>query len=54
MVNKKLTTEDRNQKTLNFDLASTKEKLELINNEDKLVPLAVEKELDHIEKSKKR
>ncbi len=49
MVDKKLTTEDRNQKTLNFDLASTREKLELINNEDKLVAFAVEKELDHIE-----
>ncbi len=49
MVDKKLTTEGRNQKTLNFDLASTREKLELINNEDKLVALAVEKELDHIE-----
>ncbi len=49
MVDKKLTTEGRNQKTLNFDLASTREKLELINNEDKLVAFAVEKELDHIE-----
>ncbi len=51
MVNKNLTTEGRNQKTLNFDLASTREKLELINGEDKLVPLAVEKEINHIEEA---
>lgn len=45
---KKIGTEQRNQRTLNIDKVSTKEILKLINNEDKTVPYAVEKEIDHI------
>lgn len=44
----KLTTESRNQNTMNIDEASTLELVSLINNEDKLVPIAVEKELGKI------
>ncbi len=44
----KITTEKRNEKTKNIDLMSTKEILALINNEDKTVPLAVEKSIDQI------
>ncbi|BCR36815.1 N-acetylmuramic acid 6-phosphate etherase [Mariniplasma anaerobium] len=46
----KISTEKRNIKTKNIDLVSTKEILELINNEDKTVPLAVEKVIDQIAK----
>lgn len=45
---KKIGTEQRNQNTLNIDRVSTKEILKLINNEDKTVPYAVEKEIEHI------
>ena len=41
----KLTTESRNESTLNIDKVSTLEMVKLINNEDKKVALAVEKEL---------
>lgn len=44
----KISTEKRNHNTKNIDLVSTKEILTLINNEDKTVPLAVEKALDQI------
>lgn len=44
----KISTEKRNLKTKNIDLVSTREILELINNEDKTVPLAVEKVIDQI------
>ena len=46
----KISTEKRNIKTKNIDLVPTKEILELINNEDKTVPLAVEKVIDQIAK----
>jgi N-acetylmuramic acid 6-phosphate etherase len=46
----KISTEKRNIKTKNIDLVSTKEILELINNEDKTVPLAVGKAIDQIAK----
>lgn len=46
-----LSTEQRNPNSLNIDLASTAEIIAIINNEDKLVPLAVEKELPWIEKA---
>lgn len=44
----KLTTESRNERTLNIDNVSTLEMVTLINEEDKLVPIAVEKELPQI------
>ncbi len=47
----KLTTEKRNPNSKNIDLASTGEILRIINEEDKTVPLAVEKELPYIEKA---
>lgn len=46
-----LSTEQRNPKSTNIDLSSTAEILKIINNEDKTVPLAVEKELPYIEKA---
>lgn len=46
----KISTERRNHKTKNIDLVSTSEILQLINNEDKTVPLAVEKVIDQIAK----
>ncbi|MGL4452275.1 MAG: N-acetylmuramic acid 6-phosphate etherase [Sarcina sp.] len=45
-----LTTESRNKNTLNIDKVSTIEMVKLINEEDKKVPLAVEKELESIAK----
>ena len=45
---KKIGTERRNQNTMNIDKVSTVEILQLINNEAKTVPYAVEKEIDHI------
>lgn len=45
---KKIGTENRNPNTMNIDKVSTREVLVLINNEDKTVPYAVEKEIDHI------
>jgi len=44
----KITTEKRNKNTKNIDMATTCEILKLINNEDKTVPLAVEKAIDQI------
>ncbi|MGE5363571.1 MAG: N-acetylmuramic acid 6-phosphate etherase [Bacteroidota bacterium] len=43
-----LTTEQRNPNSMDIDARSTAEILAIINNEDKLVPLAVEKELPYI------
>lgn len=43
-----LTTENRNLNTMNIDKVSTIEMLKMINNEDKIVPLAVEKEISKI------
>ncbi len=45
---KKIGTENRNPNTMNIDKVSTQEILVLINNEDKTVPFAVEKEIAHI------
>jgi N-acetylmuramic acid 6-phosphate etherase len=47
----KLTTEQRNPNSLNIDNLSTLEILKIINQEDKLVPLAVEKEIPYIEQA---
>lgn len=44
----KLTTESRNQNTLNIDKVSTLEMVKIINSEDKKVALAVEEELPKI------
>ena len=43
-----LVTEKRNENTKKIDSVTTVEMLKLINNEDKTVPLAVEKELNKI------
>ena len=45
---RKLVTEQMNQSTKCIDRCSTKDMLYLLNQEDKKVPYAVEKELDHI------
>ncbi len=42
------TTESRNEHSTNIDQAGTREILAIINNEDKTVPFAVERELDRI------
>ncbi len=47
----KLSTEQRNPKSMDIDARSTKEILKIINEEDKTVPLAVEKELPYIEEA---
>lgn len=47
----KLSTEQRNAKSMNIDTASTSEILKIINEEDKSVPKAVAKELPYIEKA---
>lgn len=47
----KLTTEQRNPKSMDIDVSSTAEILKIINEEDKTVPLAVEKELPYIEEA---
>ncbi len=44
----KLSTEQRNPRSMNLDSLSTEEILKLINSEDKLIPLAVEKEIPYI------
>jgi N-acetylmuramic acid 6-phosphate etherase len=44
-------TEQKNKKTENIDMLPTREILQLINEEDKKVAIAVEKELDNIEKA---
>ena len=46
-----LSTEQRNPKSMNIDNSSTAEILKIINEEDKTVPLAVEKELPFIEQA---
>jgi len=46
-----LSTEQRNPNSMNIDVASTAEILKIINDEDKAVPIAVEKELPFIEKA---
>ena len=46
-----LTTEQRNPRSKEIDLLSTQDILKLINSEDKLVPLAVERELEFIAKA---
>lgn len=44
----KIATEQRNDKTMHIDELSTLEMVKLINDEDKMVAVAVEKELGHI------
>ncbi len=44
-----LTTETRNMNTMNLDQMTVMEVLETMNNEDKNVPVAIEKELPQIE-----
>lgn len=46
-----LVTESRNENTKNIDTVTTIEMLSLINQEDKSVPLAVEKEISNIAKA---
>jgi N-acetylmuramic acid 6-phosphate etherase len=46
-----LSTEQRNPKSMDIDARSTREILEIINNEDKTVPFAVEKELPYIDQA---
>lgn len=45
---KKIGTEQRNPNTMKIDVATTREVVRLINEEDKTVALAVEKEIDAI------
>lgn len=47
----KLTTEQRNPRSMDIDAKSTAEILKIINDEDKLVPFAVEQELQYIEQA---
>ena len=51
IVLEKLTTESRNENTLNIDKVSTLEMVKIINNEDKKVAFAVENELENIAKA---
>jgi len=44
----KLSTEQRNPRSMNLDSLSTEEILRLVNSEDKLVPVAIEKEIPFI------
>jgi N-acetylmuramic acid 6-phosphate etherase len=44
----KLSTEQRNPRSMDIDARSTIEILQIINDDDKLVPLAVEKEIPYI------
>ena len=46
-----LSTEQRNPNSMDIDARSTIEILKIINDEDKKVPIAVEKELPYIEKA---
>ena len=46
-----LSTEQRNVNSMNIDNESISGILKIINNEDKTVPYAVEKELPYIEKA---
>lgn len=50
---KKLPTEQRNPNSENIDSASVREILEIINDQDALVPIAVKKEIPFIEKAVK-
>ncbi len=47
----KLSTEQRNPRSMNIDVAPIPEILRIINEEDKTVPFAVEKELPYIAKA---
>jgi N-acetylmuramic acid 6-phosphate etherase len=47
----KLMTEQRNPRSMDLDRLSTEGVLRLINSEDKLVPLAVEREIPYIEQA---
>ena len=47
----KLTTEQRNPRSMEIDAKSTLEILQIINEEDKIVPFAVESELPYIEQA---
>jgi N-acetylmuramic acid 6-phosphate etherase len=47
----KLSTEQRNPHSMDIDARSAREILQIINEEDKTVPYAVEKELPYIEKA---
>jgi N-acetylmuramic acid 6-phosphate etherase len=47
----KLLTEQRNPRSMDLDRLSTEGILRLINSEDKLVPLAVEREIPYIEQA---
>jgi len=47
----KLSTEQRNPNSVNIDMQSTEEILRIINEEDKKVPFAVEKEIPYIAKA---
>ncbi|MFC0525369.1 N-acetylmuramic acid 6-phosphate etherase [Pontibacillus salicampi] len=49
-----LTTETRNENTMNLDDMSTKDFLRVMNEEDQKVPKAVEQEIDHIEQAVQR
>ena len=44
----RLSTEQRNQNSINIDKQSSEEILRIINDEDKSVPFAVEKEIPYI------
>ena len=46
-----LSTEQRNKKSIDIDFASTAKMLKIENNEDKTIPLAIEKELPYNEKA---
>lgn len=47
----KLSTEQRNPRSMEIDAKSTAEIIKIINDEDKLVPYAVEQELPYIEQA---
>lgn len=47
----KLSTEQRNPRSMDIDAKSTAEIIKIINDEDKLVPYAVERELPYIEQA---
>ena len=47
----RLTTEGRNPRSMHIDTMSTEDMMRCINEEDKLVPLAVEKEVPNIAKA---
>lgn len=51
MTEPKTTTEEQNHKTMNLDEMSTREILQVMNEEDKTVPEAVNHEINQIEKA---